>query len=60
MNQAIIDKVVRMATYNAMHGCPLRRIINIPPCSGTDNPLGSFILEYEPPCSSATRLPSWE
>jgi len=46
MNQQTIDHAVNIATSSALAGCPVERIIWIPPTSATQDPRGSFITKY--------------
>lgn len=47
MNQSTIDRAVRIATRNALKGKPVRRVIWIPPLTVTDDPAGSFMIEFD-------------
>lgn len=46
MDQTVIDRVVNIATRSALNGCPVKRIVWIPPQSATSSPEGSFSVEY--------------
>lgn len=43
--QQIIDRVVHIATANAIKGTPLKRIVWLPPDSAAQDHLGSFAIE---------------
>jgi len=60
MDQAVLDKVVKIATRMALGGTPVARIIWTPPdTAGDPDPEGSFLIQECGPLGSGDTAP-WE
>ena len=59
MDQSVLDKAVKIATKQAMHGRPVRKITWIPPLTAANDPGGIFVIEECGPISATERAP-WE
>ena len=59
MDQAVIDKAVRIATKMAMDGHPVQRIVWIPSTTAAQAPGGVFVITPAEGLS-ASDTPPWE
>ena len=59
MDQAVLDRAVKLATKAALSGKPVARIIWIPPQTGASDSGGSFAVE-DAPVYNAAETPVWE
>ncbi len=57
MNQSNIDQSVRFATEAAMNGNPVKNITHVPPQTGTQDPDGSYIVQYCEPATGSLPFP---
>ncbi len=46
--QAVIDKAVKIATDSALAGKPIKRLVWYPPVVASQDPMGAFMVEYQP------------
>jgi hypothetical protein len=59
MDQKIIDRAVNIATRSALNCHPVKRVIWMPPTLATQDPIGSFAIEY-PEFLTTPGTPPWE
>jgi hypothetical protein len=58
IDQQIIDRAVNIATRCAMKGGPVERVVHIPCASATEDPTGTFCVEYVGQLSAGD-MPPW-